>query len=382
MIEEGRGTEAAALLRASGSPDTPTSVVLARALAEGDGDVDGAVAELELACERAPQAIAPRLFSGIYALDAADRPQRALEDFDSVIALQPANDLAHAYRALALLHLGRDDEALQSLREHGFSDNRAYLVRLTEWAEMQWLVKGRFFAPTGVHPPELTQDPLPQEGWFAGRAREKRIARFFYAKDFPAMLRELAPYVSADPPDDEALFLAALGAEMLGGYEFALDAVGRLLPPDDLLDAWHTARANSSFSLAQYQVWNRSAETDSALERLHADGSRFLRLGSRQVGRLDPFPDHLLALRGRCLVRMARFDEAAWCFNRTMMIGPEDFGVNYYLGVICLRHGDTTNARACFRQAYTTYHVDTLEYQLWQLERALISPAACGSSSR
>ena len=41
-----------------------------------------------------------------------DRPQQALADFDRVIKLTPLNPSGHTDRGIALLMLGRNDEAL------------------------------------------------------------------------------------------------------------------------------------------------------------------------------------------------------------------------------------------------------------------------------
>ena len=88
----------------------------------------------------------------------------------------------------------------------------------------------------------------------------------------------------------------------------------------------------------------------------------------------DPegLPDIVLGLRARCLLRLRRFDEAADVVNRVLTIGPEDFGSNHVMGVLCLAFGRRGRARAFFRTAHTQYMIDTLEIQQWQLEQAIV----------
>jgi hypothetical protein len=45
--------------------------------------------------------------------------------------------------------------------------------------------------------------------------------------------------------------------------------------------------------------------------------------------------------------------------------------MNYYLGLLCLAHGESSSARRLFLRAHTQYLVDTLDFQYWQMERAL-----------
>jgi Flp pilus assembly protein TadD len=96
-------------------------------------------------------------------------------------------------------------------------------------------------------------------------------------------------------------------------------------------------------------------------------------LASLQDRRAE-WPDPLIALNGRLLTRQGRLSEAAQEFSKVLIVGPEDFGVNYYLGIICLGYGKLAEARQYFLRAFSTYMVDSLEFQWWQLEQVLLNP--------
>ncbi len=144
---------------------------------------------------------------------------------------------------------------------------------------------------------------------------KKALSRF-YRRDFPGMLEYLP-----EPPlvDDLAAFLAATAHEMLGHY----------------------TRARAYMEPLQ--------------------------------GRRDEWPDPLVALHGRLLTREGKLKQAASEFSKVLIVGPEDYGVNYYLGIICLAYGMKAEARQYFLRAFTSYMVDTREFQWWQLEQVLLN---------
>jgi Flp pilus assembly protein TadD len=83
------------------------------------------------------------------------------------------------------------------------------------------------------------------------------------------------------------------------------------------------------------------------------------------------WPDALTAARGRSLVRLGDFLEGANDLARVLAVGPEDYGTNYYLGLLCQAHGERSRARQLYLRAHTQYLIDTLDFQWWQMERAL-----------
>ena len=276
------------------------------------GDSPSARETLDRTARDLPSNVPAQVFSGVAALDAGDAPA-AEAAFARALALQPQNDLARAYRALSLLHLGDEKEGVATLHAHGFSDNRMFVVRLTEWMEMQWLREGRFFAPRALAP--LQPRPAPG-GWLGRVASERRAERHFFAKRYRGLLEELDAQARAARPDPDIVFACAIAAEMLCDNELALDYISTLGDGDDL-------------------------------------------------------PDPLLAARARNLVRLGAFAEAANDLNRVLIIGPEDYGVNYYLGVLCLSHARPQQARTLFLRAHADYMVDTQEFQFWQMQQAL-----------
>ncbi len=318
LLARGRGDAALAELDRTpvSESDPRDAVVRARVLrACGRGaEADGLLA----AATAAHPANGPVLVSaGIAALEAGDAPA-AETALLRVMEQQPENEIARSHLALALLAQGRDEEGLAIFRGHGFSDNLGFRARLTEWMERQWLERGRFFSPTPLPPPPETAVP---RGLFARMVRDRRAERAFFSKRFGEVVEVVHPAVMAPNPEAEIVYACAIAAEMEGDPRRALDYVARAPEPDNL-------------------------------------------------------PDALRAVRARCLVRTGRFEEAATDLNSILILGPEDFGVNYYLGVLCLAFGNPDRARACFLRAHGEYMIDTLEFQWWQIERALLGPCA------
>ncbi|MGI8907517.1 MAG: tetratricopeptide repeat protein [Candidatus Sumerlaeaceae bacterium] len=235
----------------------------------------------------------------------------AAASFARVLEMQPGNDVARSYAALGKLMQGDDDAAVSTFRTFGISDNRAFRVRLTEWMESQWLANGRFFAQ---HALEFPSDP-------PAKTSTRRAQKHFYAKRYAEMLRELEPAALASHPDQSVLFACALGSEMLFDYQRSLEYISRVTEPE------------------------------------------------------SEWPDAILATRARSLLRLGDFPAAAADLARVLTVGPEDFGSNYYLGVLCLAHGEHASARQLFMRAHTQYLVDTLDFQYWQMEQALLGRA-------
>ena len=237
-----------------------------------------------------------------------------------VIALQPDNNLAQSYRAMALMATGCHEEGQAIFREFGFNDSPTFRMRLTAWAESQWLDYNRFFN-------QLSYDPVSpiRPGIAAKLFRGKIAERYFFGHRFSELLQLLEPYVWAGKASMEEVFATAMAAEMLQDYERAWSLIN-LIPA--------------------------SAE---------------------------PPPDILRGLRARILLRLRRLEDAAAEANEILMLGPEDFGVNHVMGVLCLAFGKPIEGRQFFLRSHTEYMIDTLEYQQWQLEQALLRPANGGS---
>lgn len=252
------------------------------------------------------------LFSGIEHWDAGAFAA-AEADFDAVLALQPKNDLARSYKALCRLAQGQAQDAAQLWQRHGFSDNTLFRVRLTEYVEQQWLETGAFLGYS-----RLPEGLLRPDIAFTGPHRRAALRRF-YRRDFAGILKHLPP-----PPEQHELaaFLGATACEMLRDYSRAEAYLGALRP------------------------------------------------------RRDEWPEPLIALSARLDIRAGHIARAAREFASIVIMGPEDYGITYYLGVICLAYEKREEARMYFQRAYTTYMVDTLEFQWWQLEQALLHPAA------
>jgi Flp pilus assembly protein TadD len=313
LLASGKHDEAESLLAAATARGGDPRLALLRARVQEAMGKDADALETLRSCSREkPDFLPARLFHGIGALDAG-MPGEAEAEFFRTLELEPQNELAASYRALALLHLGREPEARQIFSSRGFADNVGLLVRLTEWVETQWLEHGRFLHPS----PQPDPAQVSPGGFLARVLRERRSLRHFFAKRYREVLAEMHWKAMTGKPDDEILFGCALAAEMLCDFERALKYIDRL---------------------------GESAE----------------------------MPDIILAARARSRMRLGRFSEAAADLNRVLIIGPEDYGVNYYLALLCLSHGERGRARALFTRAYRDYIIDTQEYQFWQISRAIL----------
>ena len=256
---------------------------------------------LERACQTRPGHAPTHLFLGIHALELGDA-QAAHAAFEKVQALQPDNELAYSYAALALLFLGQEMDAIEIFRKRGFSDNRGFMVRLTEWVEGQWLEHDRFFSQRAVAP---ALEPGNRRGSM------RRAEKAFFSHRYADVIRELG-----ERDSDDARFACAISAEMLRDYEAALRHLEGISEVDDA--------------------------------------------------------DAIIAARARCNLRLRKMQDAADALARVLIIGPEDYGTNYYLGVLCIHYDEPVRARKLFTRAYADYLVDTLEYQFWQIQNALL----------
>ncbi len=310
LAAKGRWEAACEYLRQARSSEQDPRLSIQEAVILLDaGQSEAAVAVLEQLVQQQPHNVPALLFLGIAALD-AKLPEKARVVLSQAVELAPGNDLAYGYLALALLRDGDYLEGARKLIGAGLPDNRGFLVRLTEWAENEWLTAGRFFAPQPLEIPPTAEIPA----W----RRRRQALRAFYRKHYSDVVATLWPLIQNGQADAGDLYGCAFSCEMLGAYQEALELLGSLRGPD---------------------------------------------------AECDP----VLALKGRCLIRLGRYEEAMGCLERVLIVGPEDFGLNYYLGVLCLAHNESQRARDFFSRAYRDYFIDTQDYQLWRIRRGLES---------
>jgi tetratricopeptide (TPR) repeat protein len=273
-------------------------------------------------------------------LEQEGKTPEALQLYDIARARLPEHSPGHVFYGIAALDTGDLDAAHEAINQvlarqpaNDIALSYAALIALRRGDDERGLAIFREHGITDnrafrVRLTEWMESEWLKSGRFFGpRALEigeipakgsaRRAQKHFYAKRYVEMLRELDGAAHAEFPDQSVLFACAIGCEMLFDYERALDYLGRAREPD------------------------------------------------------SDWPDTLIATRGRNLIRMGDFTDGASDLGRVMMVGPEDFGCNYYLGVLCLAHGEQSKARQLFARAHTQYLIDTLEFQYWQIERAL-----------
>jgi len=317
--------------------DDRAPLALSRVRAASTGP-EAAVDVLREVVTQTPDSAPAHVELGIAQWDAGNVAE-AHAAFARVVALQPENDVALSYLALSKLATGEAAAAREIYRQHGFNDNRMFRVRLTEWMERQWLEHDRFFMQRELEPIQ----PAP-------RPSLRRAQKYFYAKKYPQMLAELQPMLEQEPGDESLHYACALGAEMLQDYNAAL----------------------------RYFAMEVKEPEPGFLSKLSEKLRRFWRriTGKPQLEETEPASqDAVLALRGRCRLRTRDFTGAAEDLGQVLVLGPEDYALKYYLGVLCLAHGEDKRAREFFRRAHTDYMVDTLEFQWWQIEGALFREA-------
>jgi predicted Zn-dependent protease len=304
-----KGWESAcAYLAEAEASDRDPRVRLRRAILLLDHEhVEEACAALTQLIETQPAYVPARLYLGIALLE-ANKPREAAMTLKCAVEQAPQNELVRAYLGLAELMQGHFAEAQTIFSKSGYPANLGFLVRLTMWTESQWLEKGTPLGPVTLG----LFESAPSASSYSRRA----AIQAFRKKNYREFLTMVAPGVLGTSASVDELYACAIACEMLCAYEEALRFIERL------------------------------AEKES---------------------NADP----LLAARGRCLVRLGRYNEALECFERVLIVGPEDFGLNYYLGVLCLAHRQKGRSRDFFHRAYRDYYIDTSDYQLWQIQRAL-----------
>lgn len=165
---------------------------------------------------------------------------------------------------------------------------------------------------------------LPGKITYGKKFSQRKALSFFYRRNFPQMLKYVTP---APTKNDLEAFLAGTAHEMLRHYDTAKSYVDAFLP------------------------------------------------------QRDEWPEPFIALNARLLVREGNIAEAATQFEQIVVMGPEDFGLNYYMGIICLSYEMRSEARHYFFKALTDYMVDTIEFQWWQIEQVLLNPATAVNTS-
>jgi predicted Zn-dependent protease len=310
LIARGELDEAERAVLPVDAHDPRRALVMANIYA-ARGEAERALGELDKARDLHPEHAPVHLRFAIQGYD-MDQYAEASAALSRVLELQPKNELAWSYMALCHFALKQDVQAQEIFSTHGFSDNRDFMVRLTIWIEEQWLHHDRFFAQRSLND-SIFDSSKATRTRVSGRKAEK----LFFAKKFPEMLRELAPELEKADSGEEELFASALACEMMCDYQRALQFLARLR--------------------------NESEENDS-----------------------------VRAAHARCELRLRHFDLAADQLGQVLIIGPEDYAINYYLGVLCLAYNERERAKGLFRRAYTDYLIDTLEYQFWQIQHAAL----------
>lgn len=309
LLARGQWAEACSLLEDAEKCDSDLRLALRRAaiLIETD-QAELALSVLETLVEKDPSYIPARLYAGIAALE-SNQVRRAEGILKSAMVLAPNNEIVSCYWELTQLMLGKVSSAQKLLSSRAMPANTGFLIHLTHWVEKEWVERGRFFTPVEF---SFLDVSFPPNKRFSKRA----ALGAFRKRNYQQFLELVAPVVSSANPPSELLFACAFACEMLNGFRHALSFLDRLEPEDQ---------------------------------------------------QADP----VLAARGRCLVRLGQYYEALDCFEKVLIVGPEDFGLNYYLGVLCLAHGEEKRSRHFFERAYRDYFVDTFEYQYWQIQQAL-----------
>ncbi|MCX7625393.1 MAG: tetratricopeptide repeat protein [Candidatus Sumerlaeaceae bacterium] len=309
LVAGGQWVEACSLLEHAEKCESDPRLQLQRAVILLNNNQAGmALAVLEALIDKDPSYLPARLYAGIAAIENGDLEQAA-RILEIAMGMAPQNELVRCYWELAQLMSGNGQAARTLVWGEPMPANSGFLIRLTHWVETQWLKTGRFFAPRQLNVAEFSS---PENKRFSKRAAIKA----FRKRNFRQFLEIAVPSATNANASTELLFACAFACEMLNGFEDALFFLSQLEPEDQ-----------------------------------HAEPVQ--------------------AARGRCLVRLGRYYEALDCLEKVLIVGPEDFGLNYYLGVLCLAHGDERRSRHFFERAYRDYFVDTFEYQFWQIRQAL-----------
>jgi len=258
-----------------------------------------------------PASAVGHLFLGIALFDCGEFTL-AEREFGATQEIDPSNELVRGYRALAQVASGGFEEGYASLSRMGFPSNTGFRIRLTQWMEEQWIESGRFFSPRSVLEHLRSSASETSCRW---RTRTK-ARKLFARRQYEEFLRSMVPLLETKRIQPSDLYACAIALELLCDYRAALELLDRLDSQDRELDPVRAARA-------------------------------------------------------RCLIRFGQYESAIPLIEKILVIGPEDFGINYYLGLLSLAQEDVSRAREFFRRSYEDYLVDTLDFQFWQIQHAL-----------
>lgn len=266
-------------------------------------------------------------------------PEEALRVLNQVLDAHPANAPALVFKGTAFWDMSNLCEALSSFDA---------AVKLQPSNELAWSYKALCHLATGepeqaraiwtsrgfsdnlmyrVRVTEYVEMAWITNGRFLQQPRQKptfdyrkpceRAAlRYFYKRDFKSMVEYLPPTPGVN---DFHTFLSGLGFEMLLNYDLS----------NTFLNA----------------------------------------LKSKQ----DEWPDPVAALNGRLLIRDGQFAAGARELAKVETMGYEDYGVNYFFGVVCLAYNKRPEARRFFSAAFGNYMIDTQEFQWSLIEKLLLT---------
>ena len=300
---------------------------LQRALSLSEaGKYAAAVQSAEKAAELAPWNPAPHVLIGRIHYDQA-RYDRALASFDRALHLNPQNNLAQAYRGLALLAMGRAKQAKDVLDDLRGATNSGFEGRLLALCE----------AELAKHPEarsledQIAENEKPSPGAKASSASE--VAENATGRRRSAWYRVTA---ALRHPLSRDLRRAAWHARcadrftILGQWQPArqeYEAALRLAPK------WHDVR----FSLAQTLL----------AERRYSDAIRELKAVSEAVGETL----ELHAALGTAYYGNRNFGAALKHFKVVTEDSQRDFLPAYYCGLCAVQMGDRVQSRRWFERA-------------------------------
>jgi tetratricopeptide (TPR) repeat protein len=149
------------------------------------------------------------------------QPAEALADFDRAVALAPDWGLGHAFRALALTELRRDDEAgtEMALAERlGPNDPMVH-----QHAGYRWLMLGEFAASVRSYSRSLELDP--NNPW----ALDRRAQAYRGLGQMDLALADIDRWIAIDAAEPNSYYQRARILAHLGRESEALDAIGQAI---------------------------------------------------------------------------------------------------------------------------------------------------------
>jgi tetratricopeptide (TPR) repeat protein/transglutaminase-like putative cysteine protease len=343
------------------------------------------------AARAAPPGDAEALVQSGYDKMGAGRARPALADFDRAIALAPQWALAHADRGIALIHLGRLDEAEASLasalrlddtefaahqgmgriaqmRGRGEDAVRAYTrsleLRADNVATLSWRAEayaslGRFDDALADMDRILAREPNHA---IAHASRARILAQQGHQ---PESLAAIDRALAADPGN---FAFAVMRADLLARFGRADEAAAAYRAALAMLDSLARTLAGepgeAAFSNERMAILSRSGRTAEAVAiadatlRRYAGNTLMLaaRCGVRVEGNVElaqaqrdcdqalrDEPGHPIATPARAMLdlRRARWAEAISDFTRTLADEPRSARALYGRGVARVRSGDT-----------------------------------------